>query len=72
MQSYGLKDVFIFGNFKFNKLEGANLGLAQSMALKIYTIVEKGFKQNSENSGANFYICKSYRGKSGRGGLTPS
>ena len=41
--------------FKFN-----NLGLALGMALKFYTSMAKGLK------GTNFYVCRSYRGKSGR------
>ena len=49
--------------FKFN-----NLGLALGMALK--TKYQRGRKvkiKSQKFSGANSYICKSYKGKTGRG-----
>ena len=46
-----------------------SLGLALGMTLKCYTSVAKGLKV--ENFwGAKFYVCRSYRGKTGRIGGT--
>ena len=52
-----------WSSFKFN-----NYGLALGTNLKLYTSVGKGLKLKSQKYlGANFYICRSYRGKTGRG-----
>ena len=46
---------------KFN-----NLRLALGVALKFYTSVTKGLKLKIRKFwGANFYVCRSYRGKTG-------
>ena len=47
--------------FKFN-----NFGVALGTNFKFYTSVAKGLKL-----GANSYVCRSYRGKTGTGGLFP-
>ena len=44
------------------------LGLALGIALKSYTNVAKDLKQSQKVLGANSYICRSYRGKTGKGG----
>ena len=49
--------------FKFN-----NLGLARGTNLKFYTSVAKRSKLKVRQLGANSYVCRSYRGKTGRGG----
>ena len=49
--------------FKYN-----NLGLTLGMALKFQASVKKGLKK-SESFGANFHVCKSYRGRTGWMGL---
>ena len=53
-----------WSRFKFN-----NLGLALGTNLKFYTSLSKGLKlKNQKVLGANFYVCRSYREKTGRGG----
>ena len=54
--------------FKFN-----NLGLALGTNLKFYTSVAKGLKLKVRKflGGANSYVCRSYRGKTGRGPFCP-
>ena len=47
--------------FKFN-----NLGLARGTNLQFYTSVAKGLVLKT-----NFYVCRSYRGKTGRGPFAP-
>ena len=48
--------------FKFN-----NLGLALSMTLKFYSSVGKGLKLKVRKIfGVNSYVCRSYRGRTGR------
>ena len=48
--------------FKFN-----NLGLALGMTLKFYTRVAKGLKLKFRKIWDKFYVCRSYRGKTGKG-----
>ena len=51
--------------FKFN-----DLGLPQGMVLKFYARVEKGLELRVRKFlGANSYVCRNCRGKTGRGGL---
>ena len=38
------------------------------MALKFYTSVAKGLKLSQKVLGVNTYVCRSNRGKTGRGG----
>ena len=46
--------------------------LALGMALKFYTIVAKGLKLTVKKIlGTNSYVCRSYRGKTGRGTFLP-
>ena len=53
--------------FKFNDLE-----LALGMALKFYTSMAKGLKAKSQKVlVANSYVCRSYRGKTGRWPFCP-
>ena len=53
--------------FKFN-----SLGLALSMGLIFYTRVVEGLKLRSKKVlVANSYICRSHRGKTGRGPFAP-
>ena len=47
---------------KFN-----NLGLAQGMTLKLYTVVGKELKLKIRKFVVNYYVCRSYRKKTGRG-----
>ena len=52
---------------KFN-----NLGLALGTNLKLYTSVAKRIRIKSQKVlGAKFYVCGSYRGKTGRGAFLP-
>ena len=64
------KPILLNGSwFKFNNLE-----LALGMALKVYTSVGKRLKLKVRKFlGINSYVCRSYKGKTGRGrgGLSP-
>ena len=52
----------------------SNLRLALGMALKCYALESgKRVKTKSQNVfGANSYVCRGYRGKTGRGHFAPS
>ena len=50
--------------FKFS-----NLGLALGMTLKLYTNVAKGLIKSQKVLWGKCYVCRSYRGKTGKGEL---
>ena len=50
--------------FKFS-----NLGLVLGMTLKLYTSVAKGLIKSQKVLWAKSYVCRSYRGKTGKGEL---
>ena len=53
--------------FKLN-----NLGLVLGTNLKFYTSVAKRVQTKSQKLlGANYHVCRSYRGKTGRGAFLP-
>ena len=48
-----------------------NLGLALGIILKLYTGVAKGLKLKVRNFWGNSYVCRSYKGKTGRRPFCP-
>ena len=76
MATLGLLKVAVFWNKGYDVLISVddvnNFGLALSTNFRILHQCDKRFKTKSQKVlGANSYVCRSYRGKIGRGTFLP-